>query len=171
MANVKISELPAASTLDGTETIPVVQGATAKKATAQAIADLVTVPAAYTNEEAVDAVAAAIAAGTHSRVTITYDDAAGTLSFVVDAAKLAPVAATFTGAADAYFPVHEALTLNIAGAVTAGTGTFTYAKALAAIPTSFSAITTSTTFAAGDVLKITAASVTGYCAVTLPRTA
>jgi hypothetical protein len=126
---------------------------------------------AFGVEQAVDAVAAALAAGTHSRVTITYDDAAGTISVVVDPPDLAPVDVTFTAASDAYKPFHKAMTLNIAGAVTAGTGTFTYAKALAASPTSFSAITTSTSFAAGDVLKITAASVTGYCAVTIPRTA
>lgn len=87
------------------------------------------------------------------------------------ASVLPPVAASFTAAGDAYFPAHEAMTLNVAGKVEAGTGTFTIAKALAAAPTSFSAITTSTTFAAGDVLKVSAASVTGYCAVTIPRTA
>lgn len=41
MANVKISELTAAASLTGTETIPVVQSATTKSATAQQIADLV----------------------------------------------------------------------------------------------------------------------------------
>jgi hypothetical protein len=85
--------------------------------------------------------------------------------------KFPPVAASFTAAGDAYMPIHEAMTLNVAGKVEAGVGTFTIAKAVAATPTSFSTITTSTTFVAGDVLKITAASVTGYCAVTLPRTA
>jgi hypothetical protein len=51
MANVKISELPAASTLTGTEVVPVVQGATARKTTAAAIAGLApayTLPTAST---------------------------------------------------------------------------------------------------------------------------
>ena len=37
--------------------------------------------ATYTNEDAQDTVAAMIAAGTHSNITITYDDAANTMSF------------------------------------------------------------------------------------------
>lgn len=40
MADVKISELPAAGALDGTEEVPVVQAATTKKTTTQEIADL-----------------------------------------------------------------------------------------------------------------------------------
>lgn len=41
MADAKISELPAASTpLDGTETVPLVQGTTTEKATARDIANL-----------------------------------------------------------------------------------------------------------------------------------
>jgi hypothetical protein len=37
--------------------------------------------ATYTNEDAQDTVAAMIAAGTHSNITVTYDDAANTMSF------------------------------------------------------------------------------------------
>jgi hypothetical protein len=108
----------------------------------------------------------AAASHTHTASQVTDFNSA------VDArVKFPPVAASFTAAGDAYMPIHEALTLNVAGKVEAGTGTFTIAKAVAATPTSFSTITTSTSFAAGDVLKITAASVTGYCAVTIPRTA
>jgi hypothetical protein len=108
------------------------------------------------------------AAASHTHTASEVTD----FSTAVDArVKFPPVAASFTAAGDAYMPIHEALTLNVAGKVTAGTGTFTIAKAVAATPTSFSTITTSTTFAAGDVLKVSAASVTGYCAVTIPRTA
>jgi hypothetical protein len=141
--NVKLSELPNTTTLTGTEEVPIVQGGVAKNATVQAIADK--------------------AAPAWSAITGKPSTFAPSV--------LPPVAATFTSASDAYFPVHEAMTLNVAGKVTAGTGTFTIGKALAATPTSFTTITTSTSFAAGDVLKLTAASVTGYCAVTIPRTA
>ena len=90
---------------------------------------------------------------------------------VLSVAALPPIAASFTAAADAYFPTHEAMTLNAAGGVKAGVGTIVLAKALLATPTAFTTITASTTFAAGDVLKITASAVTGYVAVTIPRTA
>jgi hypothetical protein len=167
VANVKISELPAATTLTGSEVVPLVQGTTAKRTTAAEIAALAPTPTVTWDD--VTGKPTTFAPATHDHDDRYYTT--GEVDALIPVVKFPPVAATFTAAADAYFPVHEALTLNIAGAVTAGTGTFAYAKALAASPTTFNAITTSTTFAAGDVLKITAASVTGYCAVTLPRTA
>jgi hypothetical protein len=167
VANVKISELPAATTLTGSEVVPLVQGTTAKRTTAADIAALAPTPTVAWDD--VSGKPATFAPATHDHDDRYYTT--GEVDALIPVVKYPPVAATFTAAADAYFPVHEAMTLNIAGAVTAGTGTFTFEKAEAATPTSFSAITTSTAFLAGDVLKISAASVTGYCAVTIPRTA
>lgn len=53
---------------------------------------------AYTDEQAVDAVATAIAAGTHSGVTITYNDAGNAISFVASAADASDLLDTITGA-------------------------------------------------------------------------
>lgn len=46
------------------------------------------IPAAYTDEMAQDAIGTAIAAGTQSNVTVTYNDSAGSLSFAVTWPKL-----------------------------------------------------------------------------------
>ncbi|HEX2578676.1 MAG TPA: hypothetical protein VHK88_20195 [Aquihabitans sp.] len=46
----------------------------------------------YSDENAQDAVAAVIAAGTHTGVTVTYNDAAGTLSFAADNVPIANLA-------------------------------------------------------------------------------
>jgi hypothetical protein len=81
-----------AGDLGGTATAPTVPGLAAKAntsslapvATSGAYADLTgkpTIPAAYTDEQAQDAVAAAIAAGTHVGISVGYNDAANSLSF------------------------------------------------------------------------------------------
>jgi len=77
----------------------------------------------------------------------------------------------FTANGDAIFRMTTAKTLDIANAVTDGTGTAAYAKALAASPSSYSAITASTSFAVGDRFKITASGVSGVFAVSVPRVA
>lgn len=48
------------------------------------------IPSAYTDEQAQDAVAAALAAGTHTNVTVTYDDAAGSISLAATGGSAAP---------------------------------------------------------------------------------
>lgn len=82
---------------------------------------------------------------------------------------LPPLALYWSANGDIYFVAHEAMTLSTA--TEAGTGTLTYTKALAASPTSFSGTTLPVTLAAGDVLKVTCASIGTYKAATLPRTA
>ena len=59
MTAKKISELTAASTLAGTEVLPLVQGGTTKKATAQQIADLVGL-GSYATQAYVDAALAGL---------------------------------------------------------------------------------------------------------------
>lgn len=72
MADTKISALTAASTLDGSELLHVVQAGADRKATAAAIAALVT------DERIDDRVAALLVAG--SGVTLTYNDTSNTLT-------------------------------------------------------------------------------------------
>jgi hypothetical protein len=75
----------------------------------------------------------------------------------------------FNDNGDAYFVAPVAMTLDTP--VVGGTGTLSYAVALAADTTSFSADTAPFVLAAGDVLRVTVASITTYKAVTLERTA
>jgi hypothetical protein len=99
-------------------------------------------------------------------------DGSGTVPYsaLSGAPALAGIGTSFTANGDAYYVVSAALTLDAANPKTAGTATFTFAKALAASPTSFSAITTSTSFAVGDIVRWTCAGISGaYAAVTLPR--
>lgn len=66
--------------------------------------DIVTGSAGYTDEQAQDAIAALIAAGTQTGLTVTYNDAANTLSFTVPAdgaAGTATLRTLGTGAAQA----------------------------------------------------------------------
>lgn len=80
-----------------------------------------------------------------------------------------PLAMSFSGSGDIYFVAHESMTLTTP--VEAGTGTLAYTKALAAAPTSFSALTFPGTLAVGDILKVTLTGISGYKATTLPRSA
>ena len=73
----KITELTAASALDGSELVEVVQGGANRKATAAAIAGLIT------NEVIDDRVAALLVQCTG--ITITYNDAANTLTIAASA--------------------------------------------------------------------------------------
>lgn len=78
MTAKKISELAAASALAGTETLPVVQGGTTKAATAQQIADLVSL-GSYATQSYVDAALAglswkqAVRAATTAALTLATD--------------------------------------------------------------------------------------------------
>lgn len=84
------SDLDAASTADraranhtGTQPASTITGLAAV-ATSGSYTDLTnkpTIPAAYTDEQAQDAIGAAIAAGTQSGISVTYNDAANSLSF------------------------------------------------------------------------------------------
>lgn len=72
MADQKISAMTAATALQGDEVVPVLQSATNKRTTTQAIANLVAA------EVIDDRVAALLVAG--SGITITYNDTSGTLT-------------------------------------------------------------------------------------------
>lgn len=72
MPDTKISAMTDATTPDGTELVPVVQGGANRKVTLNAILS------ALLNERVDDRVAALLQAG--SGITLTYDDAAGTLT-------------------------------------------------------------------------------------------
>lgn len=85
--------------------------------------------------------------------------------------SLAPIGVSFNDNGDAYYAVPEAMTLELGSAIEGGGGTIAYAKALAANTTSFSSASGSTSFAVGDVLKVTCSSLSGYKAVTIPRSA
>jgi hypothetical protein len=84
------------------------------------------------------------------------------------AMPLPPVAVSFTAEASADVNIHEAMTLDLVTTYSNGAGTISFSKALAASKTTFNAASGSTTFAAGDVLRVSA---TDACAVTIPRTA
>lgn len=75
------------------------------------------------------------------------------------------------GDGDFHWPFRTAMTLDLTNAMKRGTGTVTYAKALSATPTTFTTVTGSTSFAAGDVIRITVADYADYLALAIPRTA
>lgn len=84
-ANGTDAQLRDRSTHTGTQTASTVTGLAAV-ATSGAYADLAgtpTIPAAYTDEQAQDAAAALFAAGAHTGATVTYNDAANSLSIAV----------------------------------------------------------------------------------------
>ena len=60
-------------------------------------------------------------------------------------------------------------TLLLAAVVKRGTGTLAFAKAPSATPTTFSTVSGSTAFAAGDVLRVTVTAYSGYLAFNIPR--
>lgn len=109
----KISELTAASALDGSELVEVVQGGANRKATAAAIAGLIT------NEVIDDRVAALLVAG--ANITITYNDASNTLTIAAatGASTTVPVVAD-TGTALTLATTHagKLIRQNNAGAIT-----------------------------------------------------
>lgn len=113
MADTKVSALTAASTLDGSELLHIVQGAADRKATTAAIAGLVT------DERIDDRVAALLVAGTG--ITITYNDAANTLT----------IAATGGGGggSSTVSPVNDAGTTRTLATADAGTKIRTSASA------------------------------------------
>lgn len=82
---------------------------------------------------------------------------------------LAPVAFSFDDNGSAYLVAPEAMTL--AAGSEGGVGTVAYAKALAADTTSFSAASLPVSLAAGDVLRVSVSSISGYKAIALDRTA
>jgi hypothetical protein len=90
----------------------------------------------------------------------------GTLG-VTSAKEWAP---NFTAAGDLYIPAIVAMTVD-QGNAAIGTGTITYFKSTAAAPSTFSSTTLPATLEAGAWLKVTAASVTGFVATHLKRTA
>lgn len=73
----------------------------------------------FTDERAQDAVAAAIAAGTHQNITITYDDANGSISFV-GSTPISDTDDVAEGAVNLYFTDERAQDA-VAAAIAAGT--------------------------------------------------
>lgn len=81
---------------------------------------------------------------------------------------LPDISVSFNADSSAYYVAPVATTVDTA--TTAGTGTITYAKALAASPTSFTNSALPITLAAGDILRFTCTGLSGYKAVTVRRT-
>jgi hypothetical protein len=79
-------------------------------------------------------------------------------------------APNFTADGDLYIPAVVAMTVD-QGNAEIGTGTITYEKSTTAAPSTFSSTTLPATLEAGAWLKVTAASVTGFVATHLVRTA
>jgi hypothetical protein len=79
-------------------------------------------------------------------------------------------AITFTAAGDAYIPAVVAMTID-QGNANIGTGTIAVLKSTTASPGTFSSTTLPATLQAGAWLKVSASSVTGFCATHLVRTA
>lgn len=110
---------------NGTSWLTLAQGGSVDQAIANAINALTTSDIEegtnlyFTDERAQDAVAAAIAAGTHANITITYNDAAGTISFEAE-----------NGVADS---TTADLAEDPAATTSSGTMYFTNARARAAI--------------------------------------
>lgn len=123
------------------------------------------------NEAVDDRVAALIQAG--AGVSKSYDDSAGTLTITSTANALngaAEWAPNFTADGDVYIPAVVAMTID-EGNAAIGTGTLTYEKSTAAAPGTFATTTLPATLEAGAWLKVSAASVTGFVAAHLVRTA
>jgi hypothetical protein len=85
----------------------------------------------------------------------------------VQAAEWAP---NFTADGDAYIPAVEAMTVD-QGNAAIGTGTITFQSSTGAAPSTFSTATLPVDLEAGAWLKVSAASVSGFCATHLVRTA
>lgn len=122
---------------------------------------------------------ASIAVAKGDELTFDLDavgtDAAGAKAYLIierdgGATALQEWAPNFTAAGDLYIPVPDAMTVD-QGNAAIGTGTITFAKSTAAAPSTFSAATLPVTLEAGAWLKVTAASVTGFVATHLVRTA
>jgi len=79
-------------------------------------------------------------------------------------------APNFTSDGDLYIPAVEAMTID-QGNAAIGTGTITFEKSTTAAPSTFSSTTLPATLQAGAWLKVSAASVTGFVATHLKRTA
>lgn len=79
-------------------------------------------------------------------------------------------APNFTAAGDVYIPAPVAMTID-QGNAAIGTGTLTFAKSTTAAPGTFTTTTLPATLQAGAWLKVSAASVTGFVATHLKRTA
>lgn len=76
----------------------------------------------------------------------------------------------FTAAGDIYIPAAVAMTID-QGNAKIGTGTITFAKSTSAAPGTFNSTTLPATLQAGAWLKVSAASITGFVATHLKRTA
>ena len=151
------------------------------------------------NEAVDDRVAALIQAG--AGITKTYNDTAGTLTLQAaasvldddvtlagDSSTAAPTqhavktaiddavagalewAPNFSADGDVYIPAVVAMTID-QGNAAIGAGTITFEASTAADPDTFTAATLPADIEAGAWLKVTAASVTGFCATHLKRTA
>jgi hypothetical protein len=79
-------------------------------------------------------------------------------------------ALNFTADGDAYIPAYEAMTID-AGVTAIGTGTLSYEKSTAAAPGTFVSTSLPATLEAGAWLKVSVASLAGFKAVELKRTA
>lgn len=142
----------------------------------------------FTGDVANNIFAATITALTTGKMTIggtdgdvIVDDAAGEsvtitkwVTHRVTAREIAGLAGgwapNFTDDGDLYIPAEVAMTID-QGNAEIGTGTITYEKSTNAAPGTFSSTTLPATLEAGAWLKVIAASVTGFVATHLVRTA
>ena len=117
--------------------------------------------ASYTNEEAVDAVAVALAAGTHSNITINYNDAGNSISIsaaagytneeAVDAVALALTAGS--GISVSYNDAANTITISVDSTIATKTYTDTAVSGLATtVSTTY--IASSTKGSAGGVASL-----------------
>lgn len=145
---------------------------------------------AYSDEQAQDAIGTILTDS--STVNFTYDDATPSITasivgallaannlsdlaspstardnLLIQAAEWAP---NFTSDGDLYIPAVVAMTID-QGNAAIGTGTITFEKSTAAAPGTFSSTTLPATLEAGAWLHVNAASVTGFVATHLKRTA
>jgi hypothetical protein len=93
-----------------------------------------------------------------------------TLGLGTSATMAAEWAVNFTADGDAYIPAVVAMTIG-QGNAAIGTGTITFEKSTTAAPSTFSSTTLPATLEAGAWLHVNAASVSGFCATHLLRTA
>lgn len=123
------------------------------------------------NEAVDDRVAALVRPG--AGVSIVYDDTAGTFTISSTVAALngaAEWAPNWTGDADWYLPVVEAMTID-QGNAAIGTGAIAFQASTAAAPATFADATLPVTLEAGAWLKVSATGVSGFLATHLVRTA
>lgn len=111
-----------------------------------------------------------VSASTGAIEELTPSQVKTLLGLGTSATMAAEWALNFTANGDVYIPAVEAMTID-AGNSAIGTGTLSYQKSTAAAPSTFSSTSLPATLEAGAWLKVSVASISGFKAVHLKRTA